>query len=76
MYNTGSNYRCTLDSDSRLSIKSDMNDWYLISDNVCTNIDLVLDVINVKDGNISCDGFAGEEINFMIYDICVKLYSN
>ena len=49
-----------------------MNDWHLISDNVCTKIDVLLDLINVKEGNISCDSFAGKEINFMIYDICVN----
>ena len=49
-----------------------MNDWHLISDNVCTKFDVLVDLINVRDGNISCDGFTGEEINFMIYDICVN----
>ena len=34
MSNTGRNYRGTLDSDGKLSIKSNMNDWHLISDNV------------------------------------------
>ena len=72
MSNTGSNYRGTLDSDDKLSIKSNMNDWHLISDNVCTKIDVLLDLINIKEGNISCDGFTEEEINFMIYDICVN----
>ena len=38
---------------------------------VCTKIDVLLDLINIIEGNISCDGFTGEEINFMIYDICV-----
>ena len=69
MSNTGSNYRDTLDSDGKFSIKFNMNDWHLISDNVCTKIDVLLDLINVREG--SCDGFTGEEIKFMIYDICV-----
>ena len=69
--NTGSNYRCTSDSDGKLSIKSNMNDWHIISDNVCTKIDVLHDLINIREGNISCDGFTGEEINFMIYGICV-----
>ena len=56
---------------SYLSIKSNMNDWHLISDNVCTKIDVLLDLINIRQENISCDGFTGEEMNFMIYDICV-----
>ena len=73
MYNTGSTYRGTLDSDSKLSIKSNMNDWHLISDNVCTKIDVLLDLINVRERNIICDGFTGEEINFMY---SLKLYSN
>ena len=51
-----------------------MNDWHLISDNVCTKICVLLDLINIREGNISCDGFTGEEINFMIYDICVNCY--
>ena len=71
MSNTGSNYRCTSDSDGKLSIKSNMNDWHIISDNVCTKIDVLHDLINIREGNISCDGFTREEINFMIYDICV-----
>ena len=71
MSNTGSNYRCTSDSDGKLSIKSNINDWHIISDNVCTKIDVLHDLINIREGNISCDGFNGEEINFMIYDICV-----
>ena len=57
MSNTGSNYRGTLDSDGKLSIKSNMNYWHLISDNVCSKIDLLLDLINIREGNISCDGF-------------------
>ena len=40
MSNTGSNYRGTLDSDGKLFIKSNMNDWHPISDNVCTKIDV------------------------------------
>ena len=72
MSNTGSKYRGTLDSDGKLSIKSNMNDWHLISDPVCTTIDVLLDLFNVSEGNISCDGFTGEEINFMIYDIYVN----
>ena len=72
MYNTGSNYSGTLVSDGKLSIKSNMNDWHPISDNVCTKIDGLLDLINVRVGYISCGGFTGEEINFMIYDICVN----
>ena len=71
MSHTGSNYRGTLDSDGKLSIKSNMNDWHLISDNVCTKIDVLLDLINIREGNIRCDDFTGEEVNFMIYDICV-----
>ena len=72
MSNTGSNYRCTLDSDGKLSIKSDMNNIHLISDNGCTKIDVLLDLINIREGNITCDGFTGEEIYFMLYDICVN----
>ena len=60
MSNTGSNYRGTLDSDGKLSIKSNMNDWHLISANVCTKIDVLLDLINIREGNISCDGFTLE----------------
>ena len=45
---TGSNYRGTLDSDSKLSIKSNMNDWYHISDNVCSKMHVLLDLINVN----------------------------
>ena len=60
MSNTGSNYIGTLDSDGKLSMKSNMTDWYLISDNVCTctKIDVLLDLINIREGNIclSCDG--------------------
>ena len=40
MSNTGINDRGTLDSNGKLSIKSIMNDWLLISDNVCTKIDV------------------------------------
>ena len=58
-------------SDGKLSIKSNMNDWHITSDNVCTKIDVLHDLINSREGNKSCDGFTGEEINFMIYDICV-----
>ena len=64
--NTGSNYRCTSDSDDKLSIKSNMNDWHIISDNVCTKIDVLHNLINIREGNISGDGFTREEINFMI----------
>ena len=71
MSNTGSNYRGTLHSDGKLSIKSNMNDCHLRSDNVCTKMDVLLDLINIREGNISCHGFTREEINFMIYDICV-----
>ena len=46
--------------------------WMIISDNVWTKIDVLLDLINIREGNISCNGFTGEEINFMIYDICVN----
>ena len=67
MSNTGSNYRGTLDSNGKLSIKSNVNDWHLISDNVSTKIDVLLDLINVREG--SCDGFTGM---CMIYDICVN----
>ena len=42
MSNTGRNYRGTLDSDGKLYIKSN------ISDNVCTTIDVLLDLINVR----------------------------
>ena len=38
---TGSNYRCKSDSDGKLSIKSNINDWHIISDNVCTKIDVL-----------------------------------
>ena len=69
--NTCSNYRCTSDSDGKLSIKSNMNDWHLIPDNVCTKIDVLHDLIYIREGNISCDVFTGEEIDFMIYAICV-----
>ena len=71
MSNIGSNYRCTSDSDGKLSIKSNMNDWHIISDNVCTKIYVLHNLINIREGNISCDGFTREEINFVIYDICV-----
>ena len=40
MSNTGSNYRGILNSDGKLSIKSNMNDWHLISDNVCTKMNV------------------------------------
>ena len=60
MSNTGSNYRGTLDRAGKLSLQSNMNDWYLISDNVCTKIDVLLDLINISEGNISCVGFTGE----------------
>ena len=71
MSNTGNNYKGPLDSDGKLSIKSNMNNWHLISDNVCTKIDVLLDLINVMEGNIYYNGFTGDEIIFMIYDICV-----
>ena len=58
--NPGSNYRCALDSEGKLSIKSIMNDWHLISDNICTKINVLLDLFNGREGNISCDGFTGE----------------
>ena len=45
MSNTGSNYRGTLDSDGKLSIKSNMNDWHIISDNVCIKIDVLFDIL-------------------------------
>ena len=63
MSNTSRNYRGTLDTDGELSVKSHMNYWHIISDNhnVFTKIDVLLDLINVRDGNISCDGFTGEE---------------
>ena len=48
MSNTGSNYRGALDSDGKLSIKYDMNDWHLISDNVSIKIDVLLDLINIR----------------------------
>ena len=64
MSNIGSNYRGTLDSDGKLSIKSNLNDWDLIPDNGCTKMDVLLDLINDIEGNIRCDGFTGEEINF------------
>ena len=73
MSNRGRNHIiCTLNYDSELSIRPHMNDLHLIADHVCTKIDVLLDLINVRDGNISCGGFTGEEINFMIYDICVN----
>ena len=72
MSNTGRHYSGTLDSDGKLTITSNMNDWHLISDNICTKIDVLLDLINIIEENISCDGFTGEEINSLIYDICVN----
>ena len=48
-----------------------MNNWHIISDNACTKIDILLDLINVREGNLCCDGFTGEEISFM-NDICVN----
>ena len=71
MSNTGSNYKCTSDSGDKLYIKSNMNDWHLISDNVCTKIDVLHDLINIREINLRCDGFTGEKINIMIYDIYV-----
>ena len=62
MSNTGRNYRGTLDSDGKLSIKYNMIVWHLISDNVSTKIDVLLDLINIREGNMTCDGFT---------DICV-----
>ena len=45
----------------------------LLYNNVYTMIDVLLALINVRDGNLSCNGVTGEEINFMIYyDICVN----
>ena len=41
-------------------IKSNMNDWHIISDNVCTKIDVLHNLINIREGNISCDGFTRE----------------
>ena len=38
-------------------MQSNMNDWRLISDNVFNTLYVLLDLINVRDGNISCDGF-------------------
>ena len=61
-----------IDCDGKLSIKSNMNDWHLISDYVCTTMDVLLYLINIREGHISCDGFTGEKINFMIYDIFVN----
>ena len=72
MSNTGRNYKGTLDSYGKLSIKSNMNERNRISNNVCTKIVVLLDLINVRDGNINCYGSTGEEINFMPYDICVS----
>ena len=72
MSSTSSNYTVILDSDGKLSIKSNINDWHLISDNVCSKIYVLLDLINIREGNISCDGLNGEEINFMKYDICAN----
>ena len=48
-----------------------MSDWHLISD-VCPKIYVLFDLINVRDWNISCYGFTGAEISFMIYGICVN----
>ena len=76
MSNTGSNYRCTSDSDGKLSIKSNMNDWHIISDNVCTKIDVLHDLINIREGNISCDDFTGEEINFHDNPPTLTKYTN
>ena len=52
MSNTGSNDRDILDSDGKLSIKSNMNDWHPTS-----KIDVLFDLINVRDGNLNCDVF-------------------
>ena len=60
MSNACSNYRCILDSDGELSIKSNITDWCLISDNTFTKIDVILDLINVRDRNTGCEGFIGE----------------
>ena len=72
MSNTGRNNRNTLDSDGKVSIKCNMHDWHLKSDNLCTKIDVLHDLINVREGNISYDGCTGEEINPMKYGICVN----
>ena len=55
MSNTCRNYRDRgiLDSDDNWSIKYNMNEWHLISDNICTEIDVLLDLINVREGNKS-----------------------
>ena len=57
---------------STLCVKK-KNYRHIISDNVCTKIDVLHNLINIREGNISCDGFTREEINFMIYDICFLL---
>ena len=49
MSNTARNYKGALDSDGKLSIEYNMNDWHLIADNVCTKIDVLLDLINVRE---------------------------
>ena len=71
MSNTCSNYRGTLDRVGNLSIKYNINDCHILTDNVCNKIDVLLDLINVREVNISYDSFTGEVINFMIYDMCV-----
>ena len=41
--------------DGEFSIKSYMNNWCLISENLCIKIHVVLDVINVRDEiNVIC----------------------
>ena len=37
-----------------------MNDWHLISDDVCIKIDVLLNLSIVIDENIICDSFTGE----------------
>ena len=45
------NYGGTLHCDGELSFKSNINDWHLISDNTFTEIDVLLNLINVGHRN-------------------------
>ena len=40
--------------------------YIIISENLITKIDVLLDLINLRDENINWDGFTKEEIIFMI----------
>ena len=52
MSNKAINYRYISRNDSELSLKSHMNEWHLISAPVCAKIDVLLDLINVREGYI------------------------